>query len=226
MCWGVCATTEWKNFIPCTSCKRKRKERIEAYYGSAENSIQTHNTTCGRCRDLELVGNGVMFGTQANKSYPKRSYSTQISYPQKRHPPNIAVLLPFYYTFNNLKVAAKAAVINYTSGTWVKTTFRVFLQSCGFNKNCVKELEASVAEMKNRNYPPEDITFDSLTSIPSLWKKSYPMSLFVYSRMHLLFLGLTKSVIALMRKFATYLKVCTPFVRRVNPYNRLEMRLL
>ena len=36
--------------------------------------------------------------------------------------------------------------------------------------------------------------------------------------MHLLFLGLTKSVIALMRKFATYLKVCTPFVRRVEPF--------
>ena len=149
MCWGVCTTIEWNNFIPCASCKRKTKERIEAYYRSTSKSIPTHNRSCSRCRDLELVGNGFMFGTKADKSYPKTSYLTQISYLQEKHP-NIVVLLPFYHTFHNLEMAAKAAVINYTIKTWRKTTFCVYLQSCGLNKNCIKELEQSVTDMQKR----------------------------------------------------------------------------
>ena len=71
MCWGVCASTEWKTLASCAHCRRKRAQRIVSYYQSEHNTLDLINFQCRYCRDFDLVGTTSIFGTKPNKPYPK-----------------------------------------------------------------------------------------------------------------------------------------------------------
>jgi hypothetical protein len=119
---------------------------------------------------------------------------------------------PVILSYNSLKLVVDLSHSKLVSGEWLPAESLCFLKENGINKdyrtfivNQAKRCRSYVVAYKSKEDDPE--TYAEIESrhkkyptkycrspIPSVWQRDLPLSLFVDTPMHLLFLGIAKSI--------------------------------
>ena len=123
--------------------------------------------------------------------------------------------LPMKQNFPKLVQCSKVAMINLYKKKWSATNFSVFLECVGINKHFHKRMKE---EVKQTN--PSDQKKLTFSSIPKLWTGSHDVDVFVNSHMHLLYLGIVKTLLAEVRDYIAIADKQTAYVESIEPLMR------
>ena len=188
--WGYsCDTGTVAKYLPsCSSCQDlNSRETVSPAY-------------CGKCTNWEID----------RENYPLLQSSTPKTYPPDAITPGKKYLSPFRLAYDGLKTAVAVSHSSYVNGLWSTENVKQYLYSHCINKEAVqfvirnakntkilKTLEESYDVIqhhvlaKHRDNNPD---LYNMWKHPALWDRGLTLYIHVDVPMHLLFLGVMKTV--------------------------------
>jgi len=198
--------------ISCHECIAVRTQSLsDFFFKKIIPEIAVH--ICNNCRDWNIEGTTKPFRTEVHRDYP-RTNCAKVKLPKRR---NVTVkhFLPMKQNFPKLVQCSKVAMINLYKKKWSVTNFAVFLECVGINKHCHKRMKEEVKQAHLSDQ--KKLTF---SSIPKLWTGSHDVDVFVNSHMHLLYLGIVKTLLSEVREYIAIADKQTAYVDAIEPLMR------
>ena len=149
------------------------------------------NNNCRECYDWDFL----QITYPAPKDYPAAQANQQLQARQ--------------LTFNDMKAAAEKSHNMLVSKQWSKTNALVYMRTFGINGNVAND----VAENSAKTTPE---TLDKI--IPPSWMFEFNTERFIEAVMHLVFLGVTRTIGTMMRDLLMLFRRWPTFQRQVQPY--------
>ena len=226
--FGYSMTVNRDKFPSCKSCKKKRQLKLLRWTKRKTQQIKKQKHTCLNCCDWNLEGVTKPFqgNFPKNFKYPQSVCSNSPPLPPLRKA-GVKYLVPFRQDFDSLIMAVKGAYFNMANNYWKLSINscgdvtncvlgRNYLQMVGLNDRIIDEIikEAGNAYTTKANLDPEHM--DNLQCIPYIWKAHLPLSAFLNSPWHMLFLGILKTLMMVVCEVCVALKSCAMFVRTIT----------
>ena len=149
------------------------------------------------------------------EKYPRTQHPTSPNPPMFREVSNINYLIPVEQNFSWLKQGCKFCFHNVYHSYWNSGTSDEYMRCLGlpqsFNRKFVIEKAKELFE-KNPNHPNPSSTM----MFPPLWNSDIDLYQYIDLPMHLLFLGITKSIIDWTFEWLKLHKSLTPFGTQVE----------
>ena len=153
--------------------------------------------------------------------------------------PLSGTLLPMEITYKGLQDSAGMVHEKVLHGTWTPRAAKVFLRVQGMNSEAVNGITEHAVNCRklNRAQPgsPEFVTLMEKKlkhpnkylpwEIPSLWSRAVTLDQHVDVPMHLLFLGITKTVLSMVKEWTLGRRKEASFLRYANAAMLLPVRL-
>jgi hypothetical protein len=220
--WMHSIPYERKSLASCDDCVKRRQKLIQDWYSNGINPAQDTGL-CSRCRDWDRTGTSTIFQKPAvPKDYPRAIVKGRV--PKKYKLPKIRNvptkhILPFKQNFEILRQGCRGAFYNCAKGTWSAKETEKYLKTLGINANLSTNIIESASWIKQQPLPVPNGTVTKMSNahIPRLWLEPLSMDIFVDSPMHLLFLGITKSMLGLVRQFAAAYSLLSKYIRVAAP---------
>jgi len=155
-------------------------------------------------------------------------------------------ILPFKITYHRLKVSLRIAFENFAALRWSEQEVREFLAVECFNGKLVSEIIENgtnariITQIKNGTSIEEELIQQLFLAeaeavpemycappMPSVWNAGDEISIFVDSPMHLIFLGIVKSTLGVIKKWLESRGYLTDFFSHCQALNKLleELKL-
>ena len=189
------ATKRWKfagiinqNKLPsCSTCLKIRL--------SKNNSVVQQNIkVCSKCCDWDYKSTCRYIHIDLPENYPRKQHPTSPTPPLHREVENISFLIPVEQTFDWLKDGCKFCFHNVYHKVWNLSTSDEYMKSLGlpksFNRSFIVEKAEKLYNL-NKNHPNPSATL----KFPPLWTIGTQIYQYIDLPMHLLFLGIVKSII-------------------------------
>ena len=216
------------------SCKECIKNRIEKVYFLLKGSSDSiNNTLCNKCSNWNF-GNKLMRTTPPNK-YPQKKHKYSPPAPKYR---TIATknfqIRSVEITYKSLKEASVFCIHNVYNKKWNKGTAYAYLKYVGINDSFSKKkiVKHAYNYRDDDNLSLQDCLNDF--EIPSFWNGPHSLSQCVDAPMHLLFLGILKSIMTLTTdwltglptpKYKAYGDKINPLLKRISKLNLSWIRI-
>jgi len=220
--WMHSIPYERKSLASCEDCVKRRQKLIQDWYSNGINP-NADTILCSRCRDWNRTGTSTIFQNSAvPKDYPSKIVKGRVpkmyKLPKMRNVPT-SHILPVKQNFDMLRQGCRGAFYNCAKGTWTAKETEKYLRTLGINGNLTTIIIEGAAWIKEQplRVPAIKVTEMSETHIPRMWLEPLSMDVFVDSPMHLLFLGITKSMLGLVRNFAAENSLLSKFIRIAGP---------
>ena len=200
-----------RNKLPsCISCFTKRWKRIDG------DVIDTKTKSiCNRCCDWEMLCN-----------HNNSNFFPPTNYPTEKHPESppapidrdickpFEKLRPIKMSYDILLKATKFAFWNYLHGVWKKSQTHSYFRLVGISTAFFNVI-VNFADNNKKYLPVSPSILDSI-SLPAMWTSIFRLEQCIDTPMHLLFQGITKSIIDESKEFMKYHKVWSKYGRQCN----------
>ena len=201
-------------FPSCIDCKEKRFHWLKQWY-CTQVLPEQYAYTCLNCQDWECSGITKPFRSGLLKGYPNTKALHSPKFPTKRNIP-MKYLYPVRQSFKYLRKSCKAAFFNRATKTWSVANLNAYLQSVGVKDKLIKDIQ-NMGDMviKSKQDPTEFM--NTKLNLPTVWEQPFPMDAFIDSPMHMLFLGVVKSILDELKDYALSYHKRAAFIDRANP---------
>ena len=216
------------------SCRRCIKNRIEkVHFGLKGLPCSISNTLCNNCSNWNF-GNKLMRSSPPDK-YPKKKHRHSPPAPKYR---TIATenfqIRCVEITYKSLKEASIFCIHNVYTKKWNKGAAYAYLKYAGVNDSFSKKkiVRHAYDYRKDDNLSLQDCINDF--EIPSFWNGPHMLNQCVDAPMHLLFLGILKSIMVLTMNWLTGLPspkykvfgdTINPLLKRISQLNLSWIRI-
>jgi hypothetical protein len=212
------------NLQACDDCLANVLMANQPYHAAESEGMRS----CQRCTCWRTQGGGSIL-----------EYPIPESYPPDMAPPS-GTLRPVVLTYERLRFAAQMAHEKVFNGSWTMKAAKVFLRVEGMNLEAVNGItECSNNCRKVARSPPGSPAFVKLMElkvmspfdyapwkIPALWARAgVTLDQHVDVPMHLLFLGITKTVVLMVQEWTLGRSKKAAFLRYANAAMSLPVRL-
>jgi hypothetical protein len=202
-----------KYIVPCKSCQEKQ------YQGDR----QWDNTQCINCTQWEMEGDHELLRFKCPKGYPVSELDDDERLSKKMKPKRIRL--------SGLKQSSDKATEKLIRNEWKEETCRVFLKTNGINEKWVNSILSFAKGLKgiSINTPAgmngvsqEDLTkteqklLDGITPFPAGWEDPIHFFQNLDVPMHLLFLGVVKTVVELTFRWCKQKRKFTDLMRKTK----------
>ena len=201
-------------FPSCIDCKEKRFYWLKQWY-STQSVPAKYAYNCDNCQDWECSGITKPFRSGLLKGYPTTKALNSPKFPTKRNVP-MKYLYPARQSFKYLQKCCKAAFFNRATKTWSVANLNAYLQSVGVKDKLIKDIQIMGDMVIKSNLDPTEFMHTKL-KLPQVWEQPCPMDAFIDSPMHMLFLGVVKSVLDELKDYALSYNKRAAFIDRANP---------
>ena len=201
-------------FPSCVDCKEKRFYWLKQWY-STHSVPDKYAYNCENCQDWECAGVTKPFRSGVLKGYPTTKALNSPKFPTKRNVP-MKYLYPARQSFKYLRKCCKAAFFNRATKTWSVANLNAYLQSVGVKDKLIKDIQLMGDMVIKSNLDPTEFLLTSL-KLPQVWEQPFPMDAFIDSPMHMLFLGVVKSVLDELKDYALSHHKRAAFIDCANP---------
>ena len=186
--WRFSSLTCFDKIPSCDVCLRRRVKKLQ-------NKLQS-TRKCNRCCDWNFLST-----SNANKSqYPSLFPTTK--HPQSPQPPEgfdinngKRHLRPVEITYECLKLATQFCVFNFDKKCWSKAESKTYLKVVGLSENFIDSI------LENRNTDANNLRNSSndvnAIKYPALWESTMSLHQCIDTPMHLIFQGVTNSIISI-----------------------------
>ena len=179
-----------KNLPSCKLCFVSRYKILN------EESYSTSiMRKCNRCCDWVMSSDKKASMFLPPEYYPKKKHNDSPLPPDGRDICKSASekLKPIRVTYSHLVAAVKFGYWNYLHSVWSKAEIRSYFRLVGISSDYVKTLINNADDFK-KHLPVNNLILDSIP-IPSMWKSCYRLEQCIDAPMHLLFQGITNTII-------------------------------
>ena len=195
------------------SCRQCFKKRCNNISGNSPRSRKSG--VCKRCCDWEM-----------NFDHSTGHFLPPINYPTKKHtdspdPPvgrdvskPFEKLPPIRVTYETLTKATKFGFWNYLHGEWNKSQTHTYFRLVGISTFYFERI-VELAESYKKNLPVSKSILNVI-KVPAMWNSIFRLEQCIDTPMHLLFQGITKSLIEESKEYLKFHKVWSIFGRHCN----------
>ena len=227
-CFGHSMVINRNKFPSCKACKKKRKIWIHNWSQNPNTIPSSYIHSCRECQDFRLQGTTQVFQSPLPAGYPTGVHENSPKLPELRDQ-NAKYLFPFKQEFHLLKAAVMATYFNVITAYWKITYHRdtkqpqcksaeIYLAKIGLNQQVIDDLmEEIFRKGRVNNHGVTRRELHNIESIPEVWSSSLSLSGFMISPMHLIFLGVVKSIVGVFRSCCLHFKKSKAFLRKVEP---------
>ena len=212
------STKRWmySELIPRNKLGSCRQCFIKRCHDITTNSIPIEQSKiCKRCCDWEMKfdhSTGYFFSptnypTKKHIESPEPPIGRDVSKPFEKLP-------PIKVTYDTLRKATQFGFWNFLHGTWNKSQTHAYFRLVGISTSyfdCIVQL----AENYKKHLPVSKSILDVI-KFPTMWNSIFRLEQCIDTPMHLLFQGITKSLIEESREFLKFHKVWSVFGRHCN----------
>lgn len=192
-----------KQFLPsCPQCFFTRLQIVK--------QKRMNKSNCPNCCDFNFESKSICVRGVIPNNYPSIKDSNSPSAPKFRDvSSNNDYLLPIKIEYDWLKQGVKFFFHNFYNGIWSENSSTVYLKSLGINARYIRYLLSTITKLKNDGITHMD--FDKEIEFPSLWNMNITIDQCIDTPMHLLFQGVTKSLIEFSFEYLKRLRVSNNF---------------
>jgi hypothetical protein len=197
----------------CVECKEKRFQWLNSWY---ENHVAPpmYVSVCERCQDWNRLGTRKVFRGGLLKGYPISACNGSPAPPKKRSVPT-KYLYPARQSFQFLRKGCIYAFYNRATKAWTVANLNAYLQSVGVKDKLITDIHRMADHVRATNSDPMEYIKSEL-KLPRVWDQPFPMDAFIDSPMHMLFLGVVKSVMTELKQYAISYKKNAAFIQHAN----------
>ena len=213
-------TRRWKysayiNQEKLPSCKICLLERLQNIW---QSDYVKKNDHCRFCSNWNYFSSNQYLKSPVPEKYPKEQHPTSPTPPVHREAQKITYLLPVKQTFAWLKQGCRFCFHNVYYNKWNLSMADEYMKSLGlpqsFNRRYIVS-KAKELHQRNPNHPNPSSTI----VFPPLWNTCNELDHYIDLPMHLLFLGIVKSIIELTFQWLKLHKSLTSFGNFVHVYH-------
>jgi len=191
--WKYSALVSSKTLPSCPTCLKNLINNINDVYFH-----DIHNISCPRCSNWSYDHNNRFNKFEIPKDYPKTALSSSPPPPSLR-PVNrtITHLVYMELSYDIMIRACKFSMYNFLySKNWKKNNVRVYLKTCGISEKYIEEnVIKKCLEMKLQEHFSVDDLQEISPKYPPFWELNINLHQCIDTPMHLLFQGITKTLI-------------------------------
>jgi len=192
-----------KQYIP--SCPQCFFDRL-----SIINEKKLSKPNCPNCCDFNFESKSICVHGVIPSDYPSEKDSNSPTAPKFRDVASTNnFLLPIKIEYDWLKQGVNFFLHNYYNGVWSDTSSTVYLKSLGINSKYINYLLSAIKDMKNSGRT--QVECEKEIQFPSLWTMNITLDQCIDTPMHLLFQGVTKSLIEFSFEYLKRIRVSNEF---------------
>ena len=142
------------------------------------------------------------------------------SFPENREVGHhVTYIKPQEQSFEWLKKGAELALEEFANGTWTAPQTKSYLNSMGVaTETCDRIVDEGKKRQQGRKRKAEELYTPEDDVLPAIWSKGYDMEQWIECPMHLIFLGITKALIACFEEFMKGYGHKTNFEQFINAH--------
>ena len=226
---GGLTTRRWRhtayiNQEKMPSCKMCCNKRLSRYLRLKNENMNYKSGVCQMCCDWNFASQSRYIQIELPAKYPRTQHPTSPIPPKHRGISNLKFLTPVEQTFDWLKQGCKFCFHNVYHSVWNLGASDEYMRCLGlsqsFNRKYVVGKAIELYEI-NPNHPNPSSTM----TFPPLWNTDTQLHQYIDLPMHLLFLGVTKSIIDFTFEWLKLHKCLTSFGNQVESYHMLIKQL-
>lgn len=209
--WKHASFINEKTLPSCPDCLMKR---IFSIKNKRHSAAYDH---CRSCSNWNYFTKSRTILKAITEKYPRKQHKDSPRPPFKREVINVQYLEPMEQDYEWLKAGCRFCFHNVYFKVWNKSTSDEYMSTLGLSKNFNREYIVSKAEkLYNENpdieNPSENMCF------PPMWNTDIKLYQYIDTPMHLLFQGITKSVIELTFDWIKLHNKLKSFGNFIDPY--------
>ena len=220
--WKYTALINQNKLPSCKVCLRNRLSKDTLISGFMVGNSAPVSKECTSCCDWNYESNCRYINIPLPKNYPRVQHSTSPLPPLYREVHNITSLKPVQQTFRWLKQGCKFCFHNVYHNIWNLGTSDEYMKSLGLSQGFNRSYIVSQAKELYRSNPSHPKPSSTMT-FPPLWNMECEIFHYIDLPMHLLFLGIVKSIIEITFDWLKLHKSLSVFGRIVElPHNFIK----